>query len=186
MEISWPYPATHYQAETEYRRREPADPMITDDDYHSILRSGYASNSLATFDDSEEFSQEAPRQVSTTAQSKGQAVEARRGPVGENELSLAALSFLWDDPPSSPTSFEAPALEKPAEAGPPLHASSSPGQIKPRSRRRIDPREWEERRQVITDLYQNHSLSETRKLMEDQHQFFASYVRLDCAASYKY
>ena len=182
MEASWPNPTACYQAETQHHRRDSTDPMITDDDYHSILRSGYASNSYATLDESKELPQESLGQTLNTTQSEHQAIGARRGPVGDHELSFAAFSFLWDDPSSSPISFEAPPLEESIEASPPTQVSSRTGQAKPRPRRRYDPREWEERRPAITNLYQNHSLLETMKLMEDQHQFFASYVEHEFAS----
>jgi len=48
-----------------------------------------------------------------------------------------------------------------------------------RTRRRINCAQWDDKRRLITSLYidQGNSLSQTRRIMADDHGFYASYVR---------
>ena len=177
MDAFRPTSIAHLHAQWENRRAESADAMITDEDYHSILKSGYASNSHITLDELVQSPEDALRPILTTSPSEIQLEEPTSFPFGNNELSIVASSFLWEDPPS-PAASETPPLEKQNVSSPPAQVFSRSDPTKPRPRRRIDPREWDEKRHVITVLYQNNSLSETRKVMQDEHQFFASYVRL--------
>lgn len=56
------------------------------------------------------------------------------------------------------------------------------------ARRRIKCAEWDDKRPLITSLYidQENSLSQTRKIMADDHGFHASYVLLRSATSEKH
>ena len=109
---------------------------------------------------------------STESQMEGESAKIKED---RNPMALVEASSI-DFPSTTP---QLACVDDPLPNEPEVHEGVSQADHTVRkTRQRIDPDKWEKNRIRITSIYQDSTLSETRKIMETEYGFTASYVSI--------